>query len=119
MAMFETNLHHFNWQKSVWRRDSLANRIRNHPGMILPMNILDHRELHNEIRPIRPPIRILANLMLEQLRGDIGSDPVQSLIRQSEYLSNFKDHDSHLGSDARRIHNQYTQQIEFLAERGY
>lgn len=64
---YATNKHHANWQKSQFRRNTLLNKLRTYHGFIIPMNLLDHRELHAAIPvPVTPTPdqaeRILAHL---------------------------------------------------------
>lgn len=47
------NRHHLNWEKRQWKKNSILNRLRDHQGMIIPMNLYDHRELHQDMLP--PP----------------------------------------------------------------
>jgi hypothetical protein len=113
---YETNKHHFNWVKREWERDSLARRIRNHPGMIIPLDVMVHRDLHNNIEGIRPPIRSLANLMIQNLFQMGQQEPLIALANQTSFLLNLAEDNGRLGDDAYRVADQYLEQQQFLIE---
>jgi len=111
------NRHHFNWCAREWRRDSLARRIREHPGMILPMRITVHDSLHKEIQPIRPPYQPLARLVLSNLLSvENNNDPLINLANQSHFLLNLAEEDSRIGDEAFRLGSHYLDQLMFINE---
>ncbi|MDL2342296.1 MAG: hypothetical protein QFB87_04445 [Patescibacteria group bacterium] len=48
------NRHHLGWEKRHWQKNNVLRRLRDHQGMIIPMNLYDHRELHHNLLP--PPM---------------------------------------------------------------
>lgn len=111
------NKHHFNWCAREWRRDSLARRIREHPGMILPIKITIHDALHREIPPIQPPHRDLARLVLSNLLSvENNNDPLINLANQSHFLLTLAEEDSRIGDEAFRLGSHYLDQLMFINE---
>lgn len=50
----KTNRHHVFYEGRLYRRAGFLNRLRTHPGLIIPINIYDHRDLHQELRSSVP-----------------------------------------------------------------
>lgn len=49
------NRHHAFYQGREYKRNSVLNRLRNHQGFIIPMNLFDHRELHQDLFSVPKP----------------------------------------------------------------
>jgi len=47
------NRHHLNWERRHWQKNNILRKLRDHQGMIIPMNLFDHRELHHDL--LQPP----------------------------------------------------------------
>lgn len=45
----DVNRHHLAYQKRHWRKSEILYKLRSHQGMIIPMDIYDHRELHHDL----------------------------------------------------------------------
>lgn len=111
------NRHHLNWCKNAWYRDGIAKRIREHPGMIIPLPIQLHRELHQEIKPILPPKRMLGTVALSHLHGVGSTDPGFVIPLQADYLWHIAELDTELGHEAFKYADHLEQQISFLGLR--
>lgn len=46
----DINTHHVFFEGRVYRRSVILQRLRNHHGLIVPINIADHRDLHHELQ---------------------------------------------------------------------
>lgn len=47
--MTEVNRHHVMFERGLYKRRRVHFQLRSHPGLILPLRITDHRELHATI----------------------------------------------------------------------
>lgn len=113
------NKHHVNWNRSWWESHHMSQRIRNHPGMIIPLPIALHNELHHEIPPIRPPHPILAKLALSKLISTPAIEPVYVIPAQADYLWRLAEEDSLTGDEAYVQARHLEDQIEFLNLRNW
>jgi hypothetical protein len=111
------NKHHLNWCRSQWYRDGISKRIREHPGMIIPMRIEDHNALHKEIQPIKPPFRDLGVIALAHLHALDSTDPKFVIPLQADYLWYMAEADTQLGHEAFKYADHLEQQIAFIGLR--
>lgn len=44
--------HHTLWERREYAKTTLPNRLREHPGMVIPLPRSDHDQLHLEIAPL-------------------------------------------------------------------
>lgn len=110
-----TNDHHLNWEKRQWTMQGFTRRIREHPGMIVHgLYIPTHNRLHQEIGPIKPPSRLLANVALNHLLSLDVTDGREGAILQADYLWQVARQDSELGNEAYAYAQHLDWQIEFL-----
>lgn len=70
----QVNRHHTFWEKREFRKNGILNRLREHQGFVIPMDLFDHRELHRDVSP--PPKPTLQQA--EELLGHIGRYDDQS-----------------------------------------
>lgn len=110
------NRHHPDWEAAIWRQQRMTRLIREYPGKLIPMVIVDHNQLHREIGPMRPPIQSLAKLMLHNLTTLNNPDPLINLADQATFLLNIAHDDSRFGEDAFRIGSHYLDQVLFINE---
>ena len=61
------NKHHLHWEARHYKRQSILNRLREHQGLIIPMNLFDHREIHAALRPGPQPTPQQAEELLSHL----------------------------------------------------
>lgn len=111
------NKHHTSWCKNQWYKDGVSKRIREHPGMIIPLPIPLHNELHREIRPIAPPIRDLGLVALSHLQALGSTDPKFVLPLQADYLWYIAEADTQIGHEAFKYADHLEQQLAFLGLR--
>lgn len=74
------NRHHTWYTGREYKRNSLLNRLRNHQGFIIPMNLFDHRQLHQDLFSVPKPDLEAA----EELLYKIG--PYDSQSERIDYL---------------------------------
>jgi hypothetical protein len=48
------NRHHLFYTERFFRKEKLMYQLRQQPGLIIPINIYDHRDLHQQIRSSTP-----------------------------------------------------------------
>lgn len=61
------DFHHTLFEKRLYNSEPLAQQWRQHPAMILPIGLDDHRYLHREIPSLPLPSDRLARLALDHL----------------------------------------------------
>jgi len=110
------NRHHPDWNASIWRQQRITRLIREYPGKLIPMVIVDHNQLHREIPPMKPPIASLSKLMLHNLTELDNPDPLVNLASQASFLLSVSEQDSRFGEDAFRIGSHYLDQVLFINE---
>jgi hypothetical protein len=108
------NKHHTRWVRREWLMSSVTRKIREHPGMIIPLLKAEHNELHREIEPVRPPYRTLALVELAHLQSFGSNTPELVIPSHAQYLAHIGEFDSKLGEEARIQADHLQQQIEFL-----
>lgn len=79
-------------------------------GLYIPT----HNRLHQEIGPIKPPSRLLANVALNHLLSLDVTDGREGAILQADYLWQVARQDSELGNEAYAYAQHLDWQIEFL-----
>jgi hypothetical protein len=91
------NNHHMMFEKRLYRRDRVMNRLREHPGLILPTYITDHQALHRAVwRPnfnlhtptIPMPARESADYFLDNVAEyDRGQDYFHTVDQAIEFFT--------------------------------
>jgi hypothetical protein len=61
------DFHHTLFERKLYNSEPLAQQWRQHPAMILPIGIDDHRSLHREVLALPLPSNRLARLALDHL----------------------------------------------------
>lgn len=110
----EKSRHHLNFCRREWASDNIANRIRNHPGMIVQLDNKVHKDLHANIEPIKPPYRTLGLVVLNSLKIERTKDPRYAVPDITNFLWNLAVDDSRLGHEAFRFAHYYDMQMRFL-----
>ena len=98
------NKHHLHWEAREYKRNGILNRLRDHQGMIIPMNLYDHRELHADLKPTPKP----TSQQAEELLSHLGRyDPTAERIDYIDMAVNYM----------RDVNPQYTGHL--LVQRAY
>ena len=85
--MKNVNRHHLNWEKRHWQKNNILRKLRDHQGMIIPMNIFDHREIHHDMLPPVMPTNQQAEELLSHLgHYDDQSERVDYLDMAAEFM---------------------------------
>lgn len=98
------NNHHLGWEKRHWQKNNILRKLRDHGGMVIPMNLFDHRDLHHDM--MEPPMP--KPHQAEELLSYLGTYDDQS--ERTDYLdmaANFMD----------ERHPRYAQHLR--VQRGY
>jgi len=112
------NRHHTQWSKREWSRESYSRKLREHPGMIIPLYIPTHNSLHREIPPISPPFRTLGLIALAHLQSMDIVDPYYVIPSQADYLWQLAERQNgQIGDEAGKYAQHLEWQIEFLGLR--
>lgn len=61
--------HHTLWERREYQRHSVQKRLREHPGMIIPIPRRDHDQLHMEVEALPVISDNLARVALTHLAG--------------------------------------------------
>lgn len=97
--------------------DSVSRAIREHPGMIIPLEVSFHNQLHREIPPIKPPRHSLGLLELSNLNG-LRDLPLGLVIpTHADFLHDLGEDDSLIGEEARKQAHHLESQIDFMGLR--
>jgi len=108
------NDHHVLWCRR-WYKTPLEKAIRGHTGLVVPMYVGTHRELHaNLAPPPKPNSRIILGslAMLNELSFKTLSDPRQTVLALTEHMLEKDDR------SAQRIGHHLLKQLAFIEE-GY
>ena len=81
--------HHVLWERRKQSVDRLHKKLRNHPGMVIPLDKDVHRTLHHEVSSPIVPSHNLALYMLDHLRGDTVEQRFVSVLESLDELSGF------------------------------
>ena len=87
------NRHHVLWERD-WYRGKEARRLREHKGLIVPMDVGIHRELHAEIAP--PPkmsgkLIVQSLFYLDTLSDVVLNDPLRTVGELADFMYNRAD----------------------------
>ena len=108
------NSHHTFWTRASYKT-SLEKALRNHDGLVVPLLVPVHRELHAHIDPPPKPDKRLIISSLEFL-DDL---PLSTLTNEPETISALAEHYSSLRNGlATRIGKHLCRQLVYI-ERGY
>lgn len=108
------NHHHALWNR-VWYKTSLEKALRNHDGLVVPLLIPEHRELHANIDAPPKPDRRLIISSLEFL-DDL---PASTLTNEPETIAAYSEHlFAQRNGLATRIGKNLVRQLVYI-ERGY
>lgn len=61
------NSHHLLYEARHWKKNNILYRLRTHRGMVIPMNIFDHRNLHHDLLEPPRPTQQQAEELLQHL----------------------------------------------------
>lgn len=112
------NKHHLCFERKAWEREQFSRKIRQHPGMIIPLYIPTHNALHREIGPIQPPYRTLGLVALAHLYSLDSTDPYYVIPTQADYLWSLTEKENgQLGDEAYKYAIHLEDQIQFLGLR--
>lgn len=82
-----TNRHHLNYEKRQFKKNGILNKLREHPGLIIRMNLFDHRTLHHDLTPPPMPTPRQAEELLTHLgRYDDQSERIDYLDMAVDYI---------------------------------
>lgn len=108
----ETSVHHTFWNRA-WYRTPVLRALRNHTLVKTALYVPAHRELHAQLPPPpkpNPEMAIGAVILLDELKNDGDTNPVDAHLALSEY---FLQMDSALGG---RIGHHILKQTGFIME---
>lgn len=108
------NAHHTHWNRA-WYTTSLEKTLRSHEGLVVPMYLQDHKDLHaNIMAPPKPDkATILGALsMLDDLPQTVLSNPPECIAELAEYYGSLRK------GNATRLAKSLNKQLHFI-ERGY
>lgn len=106
--------HHLWFNRKDHDHASRFNRaLRRHPGMIIPLPVFLHRELHQEVRPVPVPSQALAEVLLRDV--DQNTRPgVNTLKTTLSCLETIIDADCSLTEQAIKIYDNVSLQAEIM-----
>jgi hypothetical protein len=111
----EVNFHHVMWERRYYQT-SAERRYRQIGGLVLPLEVSWHDELHANIRPPLKPCRTLIDHTLEYAHEQTSPD----MYKRFEELSNFfsgvamDDQRPNIADQALRIANNMQLQAAFI-----
>ena len=111
----DVNNHHALWQRA-WYKSPIEKCLRTHRGLIVPIQIEVHKELHADIPPPpKPSGRLIlgALAMLDELPTRILADPPQAIGYLHDHWSRMHD------QRANRIAENIGQQLVYIEEGFY
>jgi len=108
------NMHHALWTLASYKT-SLEKALRNHTGLIVPLGLQEHRELHAHIDPPPKPDKRLILSSLEFL-DDL---PLSTLTNEPETIRAYSEHlFTERSGLATRIGKHLVRQLTYI-DRGY
>lgn len=108
------NSHHSHWNRA-WYTTSLEKTLRSHEGLIVPLYLDTHRELHANIdAPPKPNTQTIlgALAMLDDLPQNIISNPPECIATLAEYYGSLRQ------NTATRLAKNLNRQLGYI-EKGY
>lgn len=111
----EVNRHHAFFTR-CWYKTPQERALRSHKGLIVPMWVPIHKDLHAEVQaPPKPNARVLAQSLhyLDSLPEVVTNDPVRCIGELAEYLYTRTD------KLAERIGENLAKQLVYIQEGFY
>ena len=116
------NRHHVCFERMDWMNSKIGSFVRTAPGLIIPMVIENHNELHREVEPPKVIHPVLGGLVLNKLNEL--SDRHYTLQNRlvmfdgvTEYLRAVGEADRRFyAPEALRLAENFEQQREFMYE---
>ena len=105
--------HHVLFNRRDHERSGRMQRaLRRHPGLIIPLPVLVHRELHREVPPVQVPSKDLAGVLI----GELDSNPSTGFKAVVDRLGELAAKDGRMSEEAFRISNNLIVQANFIEE---
>lgn len=114
----ETNKHHAVWKKDWYRSVFEKQKFREMAGFVLPLSITAHRDLHANVEPPKKPNQRLMQGLYNYNRTVDVLDPYERFEHLTEFLGRLAMGSGNAANreDAYWLHNNFTQQLQFIEE---